>query len=535
MEFDGLYSNARSGADGTAAEDAKSGSVSMLFEPSEAFTAYVRASYSEEWQAQPAYHTVAANTQTGALPTQLWYVGKVPANPRLIAHNCDDCGGVERKVTWLTANLDWNVFGGTLSSMTAWNGTDAFQDVDTDFTGIRDTDLPLNAAFRNGFRAWFDRDITAFSQELRYSSRADARFRWLAGAYWYDESVDELGKSIVGTSVTPAQFPSVPQQNDVTAKALFGSVAFDLTDRLTLGAELRWNREEAEVDFIFANQPRTLSNTWDAWLPRVTLDFQATPDVMLYASAAKGTKPGGFNTALGAGLVQLPADLIPYDEEQAWSYELGVKSQWLDRRLTLNAALFSIDWTNMQVDSQYVPPPPAVGTVGYTSNAGKAEVQGGELELRLRATERVELSAGYAYTPSRIFDYQLSTALAAGISTLGEKQLPFAADHTANASAVYTAPLGDAWQWFAQADLQYRSTMYASVANLAETGARTLVDARAGLTSAQWEIVAYVTNLTNDDTPEQLAPFLNPQTARRVFIVGVPDPRLWGVRVRYAF
>ena len=112
-----------------------------------------------------------------------------------------------------------------------------------------------------------------------------------------------------------------------------------------------------------------------------------------------------FTDGTAAGTVQLPANLLPFDEEEAWSYELGVKSTLLDRRLILNAALFRTDWKSVQVDSQFIPPPPAVGTVGYTSNAGKAEIEGFELEARWQATERLSLSAGYAYTPARIFDF----------------------------------------------------------------------------------------------------------------------------------
>lgn len=535
MEFDGLFSNGLTGRDGVGAEEAKSGAISMLFSPSDTFEAYVRASYSEEWQAQPAYHTVASNTQTGALASQVWFVGKVPSDPRLIAHNCDDCEGVDRETTWLTANLDWQVLGGTFTSLSGYMRTQMISDLDTDFTGLRDTDVPLNPVFRNGFRAWFDRDIRGVSQEFRYASAQEQRFRWLAGVFYYDEKVEELGKSILGTTLVPAQVPGVPQTNEVKTKAVFGAVAFDLTDDFTFGAELRWNEDDGRTDFIFANLPRTLENKWKAWLPRFTVDWKPTPDVMLYANAAKGTKPGGFNTALGAGLVTLPVELLPFDEESAWSYEVGVKSQWLDRRLTLNVAAFRIDWSDLQVDSQYIPPPPAVGTVGYASNAGRAEVNGAELEVSWQATDRLELSAAYAYTPARIFDYQVATAAGAGISTLGKQPLPFSADDTATASAVYTAPLAAGWTWFVQTDAQYRSTLYAVNSRLAETGSRTLVDLRAGLRSEHWDVTAAVTNLFSDDTPNSIAPFLNPQTLRRVFIVGVPDPRLWGLRVRYSF
>jgi iron complex outermembrane receptor protein len=533
-EFDGFYRNNLTGRDGVGAEETRSGSAALLFEPSETFSAYLRASYSWEAQAQSAWHVVASNTQTGPMATQRWYVGEVRADPALISHNCDACGGTDRNTTWVTLNLDWQIGGGTLTSMTAYNKTLVYFDSDIDFSGLSEADLPIGP-FRNALRQVIDRDIDSIGQEIRYASDQDRSVRWLVGAYYYDEKIDEFGQSINGTVLTPAQVPRVPVVNEVTSTSVFGSLALDLTPRLTATAELRWNEDDANVDFIFGGLPRQLSNTWEAWLPRVSLDFKWTDDVMLYASAAQGTKPGGFNTALGAGAVQLPANLLPFDEEEAWSYELGVKSTLLDRRLILNAALFRTDWTGIQVDSQFIPPPPAVGTVGYTSNAGKGEIEGFELEARWQATERLSLSAGYAYTPARIFDYQDTRATAAGISTLGEKQLPFSSDSTATASILYDTPLINDWRGYAQLDGVYRSSQYASVANLAETGDRTVVDLRLGLVTDNWEIAGFVTNLFDDDTALNLSPFVNVQTFARNFIVGVPDPRQYGVRVRYTF
>jgi iron complex outermembrane receptor protein len=534
-EFDGFYRNNLTGRDGVGAEETRSGSAALLFEPSETFSAYLRASYSWEWQAQSAWHVVPSNTQTGPMAGQVWFVGEVPADPALIAHNCDTCAGTDRNTTWVTLNLDWQVGGGTLTSMTAYNSTLVYFDGDVDFSGLSEANLPVNPVLRNNLRQTIDRDIESFGQEVRFASDPERPLRWLVGAYYYDETVDEFGQSITGTTLTPAQVPRTPVSNDVTSTSAFGAVYYDITPRLTATAELRWNEDDASTDFIFSGTPRTLSNTWEAWLPRVSLDFKWTDDVMLYASAAEGTKPGGFNTALGAGNVQLPADLLPFDEEDAWSYELGVKSTLLEGRLVLNAALFKIDWNNIQVDSQYIPPPPAIGSVGYTSNAGKAEIEGAELELRWQATDSLALSAGYAYTPARIFDYQDSRATASGISTLGERQLPYSSDSTATASILYDTPLGSEWRGYAQLDAVYRSTQYASVANLAETGDRTIADLRLGLLTDSWEIAGFVTNLFDDDTPLNVSPFVNAQTFARNFIVAVPDPRQYGVRVRFSF
>ncbi|HPF25338.1 MAG TPA: TonB-dependent receptor [Steroidobacteraceae bacterium] len=533
-EFDGFFRNNLTGRDGVGAEDASGGSVAMLFEPSESFSAYLRASYSSEWQAQPAWHVVPSNTQTGPMGTQVWFVGKVPVDPALIAHNCDDCAGTDRDVTWVTLNLDWQLGGGTLTSMTAYNQTDLYYDGDIDFSGLSEANLPIGF-LRNNLRQTIERDIRSIGQELRFASDQERAVRWLAGAYYYDEKVDELGQSITGTVLTPSQVPTTPQTNKVTSTSVFGALYVDVTPRLTATAELRWNEDDATTDFIFSGAPRQLSNTWEAWLPRVSLDFKWTPDVMLYASAAQGTKPGGFNTALGAGSVQLPANLLPYDEEEAWSYEIGVKSTLLDRRLVLNAAVFRIDWKSIQVDSQFIPPPPAVGTVGYTSNAGKAEIEGAELELRWQVSDQLSIAGAYAYAPARIFDYQDTRATAAGIVTLGKRQLPYSSDSTATASVLYEAPLGNDWRGYAQLDGVMRSSQYASVANLAETGDRTVADLRLGIVTDTWEIAGFVTNLFDDDTAINVSPFVNVQTFGRNFIVAVPDPRQWGVRVRYSF
>jgi iron complex outermembrane recepter protein len=533
-EFDGFYRNNRTGRDGVGAEESRSGSVALLFEPNESFSAYLRGEYSWEWQAQSAWHVIPSNTQTGPMGTQVWFVGEVPVDPNLIAHNCDACAGTDRNLTWVTLNLDWQLGGGTLTSMSAYNRTLVYFDGDIDFSGLSEANLPIGA-LRNNLRQVIDRDIDSIGQELRYVSDPTRRLRWLAGAYYYDEKVVEEGRSITGTVLTPAQVPPTPQTNNVSSTSVFGGLYVDLAPRLTATAELRWNKEDADVDFVFGGLPRQLDNTWEAWLPRVSIDFKWTDDVMVYASAAQGTKPGGFNTALGAGTVQLPANLLNFDEEEAWSYEIGVKSTLLERRLVLNVALFKTDWKSVQVDSQFIPPPPTVGTAGYTSNAGKAEIEGAELELRWQATDRLSLSAGYAYTPARIFDYQDTRATASAISTLGEKQLPYSSDSTATASILYEAPLLGDWRGYAQLDGTYRSSQYASVANLAETGDRTVVDLRLGAVADAWEIAGYVSNLFDDDTAVNASPFVNAQTFVRNFIVAVPDPRQWGVRVRYTF
>lgn len=531
---DGLFDNELTGRDGVAAAAATAGVLSMLYAPGDSFTAYVRASYSNEEQGQPAYHTQPSNTQLGASPRNVWFVGEVPIDESLIAHNCDECDGVERDVTWLTANLDWDLAGGTLSSMTGYNQTDGTFDLDIDYMGLSEADQPVGF-LQNNLRQFIGRDITTINQEFRFTSAQDQPVRWLVGLYYYDEQLDEVGASVTGTVNSPEDVPQVEQQYSISAYAAFGAIEWDMTERLTAGVELRASYEDQEVDFTFGGAPETLDDSWEAVLPRFTIDYRISDTVMVYAAAAAGTKPGGFNTALGAGSVDLPRELLAFDEETALSYELGIKSEWLDDSLIFNAALFYIDWQDIQVNSQYIPPPPQVGQVGYTANAGSASIPGAEFDLTWRPLEQLELRAGYSYSPARIEGSEDRRLNGLDIDLSGERRMPYSSDHNANVSAVWTTEFANGLSGFIQGDAQYRSTQYATIAELAETGARTVVDLRAGVSSDAWDVTASVTNLFDDDTALSITPFVNPQTFARNFIVYAPPERLWSLRVRYTF
>jgi iron complex outermembrane receptor protein len=533
-EFGGFFKNSLTGKAGVGATDAASGTLSLLWEPTSNFSAYIRGAYSDEWQAQPARQAVDSNTQTGPGETQVWFIGQVSSNSDLIANNCDDCGGFGRKVTWTTANLQWDALGGTITSMSAYNRTDMDSDLDTDYTGEVDTQLPLSI-YRNGFRLVVNRHMTSFGQEVRFASDAKKKFRYLFGAYYYRETSDEKGKAPIGTTVNLADWPIVPKVDRTRAIAAFGSVDLDVTDKLTLGGEIRWNQEKGDVDFIYQNQPSSLSGSWTSWLPRFTVDYKVSPDVMLYASAAKGNKPGGFNTALGAGTIELPVQFLKYAEEKAWTYEVGVKTRLFDRKLTLNVAAFWTDWTDIQINTTYFPPAPLPGRVNYTSNGSRVQIRGGEIELNWRPNDRLSISANYAYNPARIFDYQLPGATSSNVSSLGTRHLSFSSDHQANGSVNYTAPLKDGWTWFAQANGEFLSSQYATEANLAYTGDRVRADLRLGVSSKTWQVTAFVLNLFNDKTPDNLGTNLNPRTLKRNFIVATPDPRQWGVKIRRSF
>ncbi len=532
-DADGFYKNNLTDEGTVGGHEFSTVVASALWEPSANFNAYLRISYSDEFREQPQRHIVRSNTQTGARASQVWFIGEVEADPDLITHNCDHCVGLDRQFTWTSLDLQWDTGFGTVSSVTGITNTEMHNDQDSDFEGIS-PDIPAGPPFFNNLRQIIIRDIDTISQELRFTSQDDRSFRWLVGGYFYNQENNEMGQSRLGIYPNEiARTPFVSQSDEIESTALFGQASYDLTDQFTVSAEYRWSREELSSNGTRDGQPFPLDETFENSLPRLTADYEFSDDVMLYASVAKGSKPGGFNTALGAGVGTLPLELIAYKEEKAWSYEAGMKSTWQDGRLTVNAAVFFVDWTNIQIDDQFIHPD---GTsLGFTSNAGEAEVKGFEVSVEASPTQSVDVSLGYSNNPARVFDAQDSRAARAGIVTTGESHLPFSSDHSLTAAIRIHGAAGGGWNWYAQVDGRYDSTQYASTANLAETGSRFFANLRAAVENENWSVQGYVDNLLDSDDPVSIQPFVNTRNFARQFLVTVPNPLQAGVRVRRNF
>jgi len=136
----------------------------------------------------------------------------------------------------------------------------------------------------------------------------------------------------------------------------------------------------------FQGNPVTfhLSGNYGAFTPKLGLDWHATESVLLYVSATRGYKSGGFNfTAAAPGSAA-------FQPEKLWSYEVGAKTEWLDRRLRINATGFYYDYTNLQVQQLI-----AAGVLSI-GNAATAKVRGAELEVVGKATADLQLTANFS-------------------------------------------------------------------------------------------------------------------------------------------
>lgn len=221
----------------------------------------------------------------------------------------------------------------------------------------------------------------AFNQELRLSSTGDGAWQWTVGGFYRDATDNFSLAGFFGAPLplgtpTPAPLALLPPvfnlERHVQSQswAVFGNSSYQLTDRLEVGAGLRYFEDDREL--VSGNNQ---SGTFDSLNPRFYASYDVTDAIRPYASIAKGFRSGGFN-ALGQ-----PS----YDPESLWTYELGVKLNALDGRLSADIALFNTDYDDYQISETIV----GVGSI--LSNAGKAEVQGIEWDLSLQATEALSL------------------------------------------------------------------------------------------------------------------------------------------------
>jgi iron complex outermembrane receptor protein len=290
---------------------------------------------------------------------------------------------------------------------------------------------------------------------------------------------------------------------------------WDFAERWTLGLEARYG--EDDLDLQGGNGVND-ADSFDAFTPRITLRHQLNDDVNLYVLAARGNKPGDFNTEYFRGDICAEATLreqalgkTVVKEEEQWTYEVGAKTLWLDRRLQANAAVFYIDWTNQSLFTRDTFS--NCGTAFTTTvlrNAGKSEVTGGELETTFAVTDRLTLIANYGYTDGEfvegVDDFLLRTT---GNGDLSGKTIPSAPEHNAVLGAIVTAPAGETLTLTVRTDIVLESERETMPGNFAQIPNRTLVNLRAGLGNERWTVTAYVRNLTDDQTPLAALDFLD--------------------------
>ncbi|MEH6607893.1 MAG: TonB-dependent receptor [Halioglobus sp.] len=293
--------------------------------------------------------------------------------------------------TIATLKMSWDLWGGSLQSITGYVETD--EEWTSDFSGA------------GNIMAGSTAQTDQYSQEFKFSANAmDDKLSYIAGAYFFRETSDQdfawLFFAPVSNSIIEAETDSI---------AVFAQADYSFTDALTATVGIRWSEDEKDFSLDWKGLPPTfgpfppesfteLSESYDAVTPRFALNYTFA-DVgiidngMAYASASSGFKSGGFS----AIAIFSPATAeTPYFEETNWTYELGLKADMFNETLRVNANYFLALTDDAQINAT---------TDGGTSfpiqNAGDVEVAGVEFEITWAPADGLTLFANGAFMDSK--------------------------------------------------------------------------------------------------------------------------------------
>ncbi|MDQ8183694.1 TonB-dependent receptor [Pelagicoccus sp. SDUM812005] len=401
----------------------------------------------------------------------------------------------------------------SFTTITSFSASDSYYSYDSDWT-------TLNSEDPRSYDAYMEiaREREAFSQEFRYDSLASGAIdRWTLGGYvgLLDETSDIEYRDMWSSPEWPVLADSSYESENF---ALFGQVEKSLseTSRLILGLRSEYYSIEAASEGLYYGSPLpsgTGKESGTVFGGNLTFESDFAENHLFFATLARGYKAGGANIA--AFLEE--GDPLTYGDETLWNYELGLRSNWLDGKLTSSVTAFYLDRRDAQLRD-------SAGAGGFfryfTSNQGDAEHIGLEAETRWYVSENWTLNAGIGL---------LDTEHAAT-----GRELSNSPSYTYNAGLSYSGNNGV----FGNLQLSGRDEYYESNSsgNDEQRDAYSLVNATIGYQYEAWSFSIWAKNVFDENYQKRLFYFGNAQPDWTPTRYEDPaDPRQLGATVRYAF
>jgi iron complex outermembrane receptor protein len=456
----------------------------LKLEPTSGLEILLSADYYHQDDASSAVFFANAGDYPGLVNRGFLFGGTVPSDR--YHNNSGNRPTRLQKDDWgVGATINWELGDhATLTSLTGYRKTDFSHAFDFDLTEI---DL---AFYKQTAQA------KQFSQELRVGGKV-GRVNYVIGGYYYQDELHFRGALVrnrtnFDPSLSSQLIKSFNQDGlaKTQAYAIFGQVGIDVTDWIgvDLGGRQSWERKNRVYDGLASLQPPSLPFPSDPtspsyailinpagfyddrldifdpaniptlsqfghikpmykkFTPKATVRITPMSDVMLYATYSQGFRSGGF--ALGTG--------SSYEPEVLDNYEAGLKAQWFDRRLTTNISVFHYSYTDLQVTK--VNP---LGGANIVESAGKATVDGAEIELILKPGGGFQFDGNVGYVDGKYKDFSSTDSQRPGLGVidLAGKRLPQASKWMINAGAQYTMP-GLEGSFTARGEVSYRSKLY---------------------------------------------------------------------------
>ena len=432
----------------------------------------------------------------------------------------------ERDVWGVSAQADWSLNSGVLTSITAFRNFEWFNAADNDFT------------FLNQLRSGISEDHDQFSQEIRFSSDTGGVFNYIIGAFYSQEDFATIANSVVGPDLgiyPTEQSLSIFADLETTSFSVFAQGEYLLSDQLSLTGALRYAEDEKEVTHSVIGDPfaifspnipqSTLSRSDGEFTPSFSVNWEPDDVTLIYGSYARGYKSGGYNV-----FSITPTDTAEYEPEFVDSYELGLKRTLAGGALYLAGTLFYLEYTDLQVNSLLL----VNGVPSFTtSNAASAETTGFELEGRLAVTEALSFTGSYSYNDASFDSFPNATPAGDDFSGNTLTQSP---EHSLFLAGDFRTPIANGIELVLHGNLSYRSEIFFTNNNdpdLSQDGV-TLFNARAGLSfdDDRWSVMAWGRNIGDE---EYAVGRSNGVIIPGQQIQSLGAPQTWGVELRGRF
>jgi iron complex outermembrane receptor protein len=403
------------------------------------------------------YVTAGGGTSLADRKTSLDAPGEYPSEVWLLSLESE-----------IKINDKWKIL-----AVTGYSNLDADMNYDVDLTSAPIMEVDANQKEK------------AFNQDLRVQFSGQ-RLRGLLGAFYSNSKTNTY---YVAQAAAGSVLPSLlwDMESKTATAAAYGNVDYDILPRLTVNVGLRYNYEDRQSSNASTTSGSTAilegSEKYTQLLPSISFTYRFTENVSAGLKYGRGYRSGGVSIAPFAQVAK------PYDEEFTNNYELFFRSQFLDKRLTINGNIYYTNWYDMQVP--VLVPGGIPGFDNVTENAGEAELKGFELEGSYKVLAGLTCFASLGYAHTEFIDF-----VANGVDYSGQS-LPNAPEWTVSLGADYNHPSG----FFGSATYRWVDNAYSQIASAVKTelSTRSILDAKIGYRAKHWSVYAWGTNLLDDD------------------------------------
>lgn len=381
-------------------------------------------------------------------------------------------------------------------------------------------------------------DISAFSQEIRLTSTSDGRIDWIAGAFFKKDDIDKfdrfVGEGNSGALPTLSGESHWINNGENTNIGVFGQIGWRFTDTLKLNVGARWTSDKKEGNMqgiavalgdrfnpadttpltpLSVEYSTAYGNTWKKTTPQATLEWQPNDDLFIYGTISTGFKGGYFQdtapNAFAASFATRP--------EEVTNYEIGVKSDFAGGRARLNAAVFMMDYTDLQVEQTNQD-----CLCNLTENASDAEISGIETEFTFAATENVLINLSATFLDTEYVEFREASGV---ISSGNPLQRTPETQYGANVDWT----IGDSVNVFI--NYAWQDKLPWQPANLNFEDSYGLLDARVTYApaDAQWSASVWGKNISDELYRTNVIPFFGEEVSQ------FGPPATYGVEFSYTF